>query len=1190
MAVPPSAPTMDQRKQHAFTQLKVVCVPILSAARQPPSPATTASLVALLPALSRALLGVPSDVFSPALANYVFFPLSSLLQPTPEGADRGEVVLEATMSALATLVLLWRRAGIEMRILHELWIMSILRLGGPLDPEGPNGGGKGKGKAKDLTEEAQRAVLGVLLALMSPLELEPDKGGEESDDDPLGENIDWDADEPTMKPRPAASPPPALLPPPPIPILFHTLTTLLSIAAIPTSLPQLQLDALAALRILIQSYLAPHPASGPSPLLATALPGTASTLSRIALSVPRGKDTVDQARRQPSSAIVAALDVLSILVVAVTNDEVTRDLRVAVDEAPSATLEEVVEAYLSKPADEDEPPPTPVDVPTPPTPPPTGPTLPTRAWLTHTLGNLSTLFHSLSSLTAHESPVVRTALVSFYSELLATSSLSLSPTSHPIEPLLVLSSDAWPTVSKPALASLLASFALPQHRATASSLILARLAALPRSLLRRDEKTASTSARVVRVALDLLGETDTDVDFGSRMDKASWSLVRALAFERVVGAAEGGGGMSMAWITGGAVEEGAGDEWPELRMKWVKEESTRVALEELWVALGQWAGRRAREREVIDLFWTAAKGESQEGALWVLDGVLRGLEHGASKRTSKVVRSVVRDVLALLDQLELEHDEFEDGPRKDEATGTGTDDSLLVHDGPDDADALVSIEHHRGVSLTPSLDVLTPIAPPSSSRRDALASHRILLTSLLLRILSSSAAVLSSSFQPFLLQSLYHLLAHSSPPSHPLLRLHASTALSRIAFSTSYASPQNLVLANVDYVLNAVSQRLSIARLDPNAPIVLVEMIRLVGAPIVPMVQDLVEDVFEALDDYHGYEDVTVGLWAVLDALVRAMAGELAPLDATAAAASATRDPPDVGPLLNPERDLAAFEEWYVEYQATKEASSSSSAEDFGPSPQTPFESTVPPPEEPTPFPDSSPVPATRPQTTAAQILSKSTYYLSHASPFLRSRVLSLIASAVPLLATPSVSSPSENRQADLLPIIHRSWPYILNRLGDPEPYVLLEATALVESLATHVGEFMSRRILDDVWPRFRTILERQEKDDKGSAIAGKTAYSTSHRVHRAILNTMTCVARDVPLKEDVLWEMAVLFRPFLDDSREDELQEAARNVYRALARVNEDAVWLALSGTADDRLPLFLRTGGQVERNVRTLLLEMHC
>ena len=141
--------------------------------------------------------------------------------------------------------------------------------------------------------------------------------------------------------------------------------------------------------------------------------------------------------------------------------------------------------------------------------------------------------------------------------------------------------------------------------------------------------------------------------------------------------------------------------------------------------------------------------------------------------------------------------------------------------------------------------------------------------------------------------------------------------------------------------------------------------------------------------------------------------------------------------------------------------------DDFGPNPQQPFESTVPPPphkdDDAAPsFSDSLDVVASRPQSTASAILSKASYFLAHSSPFLRARVLALLATAVPLLRT---------QTSLLLPSIHRSWPLILNRLADRSPPVVLEAAALIQSLAEHVGSFMSRRILDDVWPRFRKIL-----------------------------------------------------------------------------------------------------------------------
>ena len=1031
----------------------------------------------------------------------------------------------------------------DKRVLHELWIMSILTLGGPLDAAGPTtkakDAGKGKGKEVEKTEESKLAIVKVLLALMTPMDRAELPVNDDDEDDPLGESIDWTMDDaiPPLKPAPSPpSPPPA----PQLSILFHTLTTFIDLSATPSSLLSLQLTSLAALSTLVQSFLIPFPHStpGPSPLLATALPGTASALSRIALSLPSSSAAPDHARRQPSAAITASLDLLSLLIVAAISDDITADLR-----APTtASLSELVSSFSPSTS-----PPTPTPVASA----PTGPILPTTAWLTLTLSALSTLLSSLSPLTTHPSSPVRTSFVHLLSSLLSFSPLTLGPLRIPIlSSLLALSTDSWPAVAEPAKDALGRLLPSGEYEALLGEIVRTRLAGLPRAVLKGDASAVVAGTRIVRAALGCAG-------VGSEgMEKWGWSLVRALSFERVGGGGEGG--MERGWREERSGQEG---EWPEMRVRGVERESRRE-LEELWRAVGVSAGRGGIEGEVVEmLLGVVGRGGAEgESALWILEGVLKGFEGEMGKGRKKVVRGVVKAVLVLLEELEEEKEET-----AAEASPTMKNDSLM--DVSSDLPALSIVEHTRGLSLTPSLDALHPVASPASSQ----ASHRLILASLALRTLSTAATLLGSSFQLHLLQSLYHVLAHLSPTAHPLLQSHAQCALTEIAYATDYASPQNLVLANVDYVVNSVSQRLSISRLDPAAPLVLVEMIRLVGEPIVPMVQDLVEDVLEALDDYHGYEEVTVGLWAVLDALMRVMASGVP-----------RREEGGKEEVRKRGEEWGEFVEWFEKRGKEKE---DDQEEEEVPNPRKPFESGFEDKEGPTEFPQTEVAPPTRPQTVAAEILSKSLYFLSHSSPFLRSRVLSLITSAVPLLMTPADAS-SPNRQGDLLPVIHRAWPYILNRLCDSEPYVVLEAAFLVEALATHVGSFMSRRILDDVWPRFRTLLDKQEQLDRQSAIAGKTTYTASHRLHRAILGTMGCVARDVPLKEDVVWEMGMLFRRFLDQKLDEELQSAAREVYGALGRINADAVWLVLAGSVDEDLPTPLRIPGvDIKDNVERLL-----
>jgi hypothetical protein len=79
------------------------------------------------------------------------------------------------------------------------------------------------------------------------------------------------------------------------------------------------------------------------------------------------------------------------------------------------------------------------------------------------------------------------------------------------------------------------------------------------------------------------------------------------------------------------------------------------------------------------------------------------------------------------------------------------------------------------------------------------------------------------------------------------------------------------------------------------------------------------------------------------------------------------------------------------------------------------------------------------------------------------------------------------------------------------------------------------------------------------------TAYSTSHRLHRSMLSTVTGIVRGVDLTDALSWEITVIFRRFLNPSPmvHGELQAVARGLYVALGKHNPDMVWLVLCGTA---------------------------
>ena len=77
-----------------------------------------------------------------------------------------------------------------------------------------------------------------------------------------------------------------------------------------------------------------------------------------------------------------------------------------------------------------------------------------------------------------------------------------------------------------------------------------------------------------------------------------------------------------------------------------------------------------------------------------------------------------------------------------------------------------------------------------------------------------------------------------------------------------------------------------------------------------------------------------------------------------------------------------------------------------------------------------------------------------------------------------------------------------------------------------------------------------------------QSAFTVSHRLHSAFLRTVIFVAREVPVDEDVLWQIMVLFRPFLDQTAHEKLQALAMDLYTALGRRDGDGLWLVLQAT----------------------------
>jgi hypothetical protein len=363
-----------------------------------------------------------------------------------------------------------------------------------------------------------------------------------------------------------------------------------------------------------------------------------------------------------------------------------------------------------------------------------------------------------------------------------------------------------------------------------------------------------------------------------------------------------------------------------------------------------------------------------------------------------------------------------------------------------------------------------------------------------------------------------------------------------------------------------------------------VVLIRLVGSDVVEKAADVVEECFDRLDEFHGYQIMVEGLVEVLGEVIKVIK-----LDEEATGVSSFQSSSS-HPGDNDRMD--GFFEWFA--QRHNPAMEEADQTDYGPAPHKAWgeakvhgvaEETD---EDNAAVDTSGDRPLTATQALTKQIISRSLYFLTHGSPVIRARVLTLLISSVPVLS-----------ESTLLPSIHSAWPFILNRLADSQSFVVSAAASLVEALATHVGSFMFRRVWDDIWPRFRAILAKLNAADATNALARRgdgavgteSAYTHSHRLYRSLLKTMAAAMRGVQPQDSSVWEVILAFRRFLHNKAHEDLQEYARDLYIAIGMNNADAVWLALSSTSGQiqtKMSFLREPKWEIDSNITKIFQEL--
>ncbi|WWC85300.1 uncharacterized protein L201_000162 [Kwoniella dendrophila CBS 6074] len=1156
-------------RMEAFRKVKPTCVALMAIASQTPTQHSQHSR--LLDTMLSEISSIPQLSLDSAVINYILFPLTSILRQS-NPANMPDNFLESAFRLLQHTTSAWRdcEGGMEVVAWEQLWKFCIAAVGSGLGSETQ----KGKGKEKEVNQEVQYQAVNLLSALLTPAPIN---------------DIGLPHPTPPMLDKVSNAKSPLL------PTLFQTITFLLETSSPTPPHHRLQLSSLKLLRPLIQVYL-----KGKHEVLAAVLPGVISSMAKLVhTGGPSLKGDIGQ----------QILALIENIIVHTLNDNDLRTLgllRPIVDD-----LSQLAEDWDSsqEPMPPDHVPPSPASSTS------SKPSNPFPALTTSYLSYTSTQLANsvppmISTLSAHTSDLPRHAVISLCFSLVQSCHESLSVLlPRCLTTILFLSQDTFDPVRYDArrkLRLLLEDERLSLHT-TVLDILSNGINSLPRLVTSEQDRKVDEVTKIITAIAQTCSATNNRSGTNSNaisdllgpnggVERWSWSLLNCLEFGRPSGwsAAENSAGRigQLGWqksnsasipllLLNGDVPSKPECIFPHLPLRYIEAQSTARSMGEMLQSLGSAGGESALHTVNYFILFAKANRKSQiaksVSAIWIcrilLEGIASAQLEGVEGKISKTVRKMTREIVKII----VNKDDDEDDPDEDD----------VDYKEDVNAEALIPVERTKGIDTLTTLLDKKPIPNTRASietRKLHNQAQRALCTCLSLQTMTLASQILSSSFRPLLLTTLYTLLSHLASPQ-AIVREFATTALHQIAYNIGYASPQNMVLDNVDYVINIVTLHLLPSRLSPTAPLVLIAMIRLVGSEIVPMVHDLVDEIFDALDDYHGYEALASSLLAVLGTLINVMNDEVESEGISVERKTKLKEFRRVEKPPNPKEDFEQFFGWWNERSNRRKEEISEILER---APQHAWgkkdlsedkEDEAEGEDAQDDVGDETEIPPSRSQIVCIRILEKSIYYLTHNSPFLRSKIISLISESVLILSR-------GNRESELLPLIDKSWNSILNKLDDAQnPLLVSETVNLISKLCENLGDFMSKRVLDHVWPRLKILLNNQFQQDKKSALLSKRysnnvntgnvgigigmdKYSISHRLHISILKIALFIVEEVPVDDSIIWEISTIFRPFLDRRQHEELQSLAKELYKELNTRNGDQTWLILRsslGELDD-------------------------
>ncbi|KAM3872194.1 TELO2-interacting protein 1 homolog [Diretmus argenteus] len=430
---------------------------------------------------------------------------------------------------------------------------------------------------------------------------------------------------------------------------------------------------------------------------------------------------------------------------------------------------------------------------------------------------------------------------------------------------------------------------------------------------------------------------------------------------------------------------------------------------------------------------------------------------------------------------------------------------------------------------------MTPSSSSSSSTIHQLNSN-IWQLCIQLEGIACFAQALGRDFRPLLMTSLYPILEKAGDETL-LVSQAALGSMLGVSEACGYASLKELISENSDYLLNDVSLNLQRLSLHPQAPRVLTVMLAHSDPSLLPLVGDIVQDVLLALD--LSYDHTATLFCSVLHALMMALARWFPSGRGNTGESARPRK-------TSTDQEVFDIRQFLLDYQRQKEL-----AEGIGIEEDNTEDPMVLPPMEWNEDADGPQVKEELPPhlSITKDVMERCIHLLSDPSLRIRLKVLGVLELCVCVLS---------ERENELLPMAHRCWPALLQRLTADDPLAVLRAFRVLCTLGDACGDFLRSGVSRDVLPKLSSSLARQAPI---SARAGPVyTHTLAYKLQLAVLQGLGSLCLRLDLADADLDAVGEACLPYLSCRQPIRLQDACLSVFRCLIQVDPDTFWFTLN------------------------------